>query len=227
MCLEGCELSVFCSCGFVSAAMAHVFYDVVAVCCAVLVSCAVVCDALCSALLLQSALDGLEPLSLGPIKFRTWHLRIRKNMRPRPQEYAGEDVWGGPAVLLAPGHARPTPARIFSHRSRTNTNPKAPCKARRSTRGERLRFLEPERRRTGPIGADREREPARNVPQGPPFRRRASLSDAFSRSGRISPGVLEPSQLCVDQLASVVPRLLASRRAKQHCTRPPHCSQLV
>ena len=45
MCLEGCELSVFCSCGFVSAAMAHVFYDVVAVCCAVLVSCAVVCDA--------------------------------------------------------------------------------------------------------------------------------------------------------------------------------------
>ena len=67
MCLEGCELSVFCSCGFVSAAMAHVFYDVVAVCCAVLVSCAVVCDALCSALLLQSALDALEPLSLGPM----------------------------------------------------------------------------------------------------------------------------------------------------------------
>ena len=28
------------------------------------------------------------------------------------------------------------------------------------------------------------------------------------------------SQLCVDQLASVVSRLLASRRAKQHCTRP-------
>ena len=82
MCLEGCELSVFCSCGFVSAAMAHVFYDVVAVCCAVLVSYAVVCDALCSALLLQSALDGLEPLSLGLIKFRTWHLRIPKNMSP-------------------------------------------------------------------------------------------------------------------------------------------------
>ena len=80
MCLEGCELSVFCSCGFVSAAMAHVFYDVVAVCCAVLVSCAVFCDALCSALLLQSALDGLEPLSLGLIKFRTWHFRIPKNM---------------------------------------------------------------------------------------------------------------------------------------------------
>ena len=116
MCLEGCELSVFCSCGFVSAAMAHVFYDVVAVCCAVLVSCAVVCDALCSALLLQSALDGLEPLSLGLINFRTWHLRIRKNMKFKSQRPAGEDVWGGPAALLAPGQARSTRARIFPQR---------------------------------------------------------------------------------------------------------------
>ena len=32
-------------------------------------------------------------------------------------------MWGGPAVLLAPGQARPTPARIFSQVSRTNTNP--------------------------------------------------------------------------------------------------------
>ena len=31
-------------------------------------------------------------------------------------------MWGGPAVLLAPGQARPTPARIFPKRSRTNTN---------------------------------------------------------------------------------------------------------
>ena len=107
---------VFCSGRFVSAAMVHVFYDVVAVCCAVLVSYAVVCDALCSALLLQSALDGLEPLSLGLIKFRTWHLRIRKNMKSKSQRSALEDVWGGPAVLLAPGQARPTRARIFSQR---------------------------------------------------------------------------------------------------------------
>ena len=113
----------FCSGRFVSGAMAHVFYDVVAVCCAVLVSCAVVCDALCSALLLQSALDGLEPLSLGLIKFRTWHLRIRKNMKFKSQRPAGEDVWGGPAALLAPGQARSTRARIFSQRSPTNTNP--------------------------------------------------------------------------------------------------------
>ena len=103
--------------------MTHVFYDVVAVCCAVLVSCAVVCDALCSALLLQSALDGLEPLSLGLINFRTWHLRIRKNMKSKSQRSAGEDVWGRPAVLLAPGQARPTRARIFPQRSPTNTNP--------------------------------------------------------------------------------------------------------
>ena len=103
--------------------MTHVFYDVVAVCCAVLVSPAVVCDALCSALLLQSALDGLEPLSLGLIKFRTWHLRIRKNMKFKSQRPAGEDVWGGPAALLAPGQARSTRARIFSQRSPTNTNP--------------------------------------------------------------------------------------------------------
>ena len=122
MCLEGCELSVFCSCGFVSAAMAHVFYDVVAVCCAVLVSCAVVCDALCSALLLQSALDGLEPLSLGLINFRTWHLRIRKNMKSNSQRPAAEDVWGGPAVLLAPGQVQTNARENFPSRSRTNTN---------------------------------------------------------------------------------------------------------
>ena len=54
----------------------------------------------------------------------------------------------------------------------------SPCKARRPARGERLRFLEPERRRTGPTGADREWEPARKRPQPPPFRRRSSASDA-------------------------------------------------
>ena len=72
---------------------------------------------------MQSALDGLEPLSLGLIKFRTWHLRIRKNMKFKSQRPAGEDVWGGPAALLAPGQARSTRARIFSQRSPTNTNP--------------------------------------------------------------------------------------------------------
>ena len=72
---------------------------------------------------MQSALDGLEPLSLGPIKFRTWHLRIRKNMKSSHGWPAVEDVWRGPAVLLAPGRARSTRARIFRQRRRTNTNP--------------------------------------------------------------------------------------------------------
>ena len=163
MCLEGCELSVFCSCGFVSAAMAHVFYDVVAVCCAVLVSCAVVCDALCSALLLQSALDGLEPLSLGLIKFRTWHLRILKNTSPshrrtRPGGRVGR-ACGTAGPRTSPFDARENflPEKPNEHESNS------PRKARRPARGERLRFLEPDRRRTGPTGAGREEEPARNV----------------------------------------------------------------
>ena len=46
----------------------------------------------------------------------------------------------------------------------------SPHKARRPARGERLRFLDPDRRQTGPTGADRECEPAiRNVPQPPAF----------------------------------------------------------
>ena len=50
-------------------------------------------------------------------------LRIRKNMKSKSQRPAEEDVWGGPAVLLAPGQARPAPARIFPQSGRTNTNP--------------------------------------------------------------------------------------------------------
>ena len=117
-------LCVFCSARFVSAAMADVSalysWDAFA---QRIVICAVVCDAFSSALLLQSALDGLEPLSLGLIKFRTWHLRIRKNMKCKSEQQAAEDVRGGPAALLAPGQARSTRARIFSQRSPTNTNP--------------------------------------------------------------------------------------------------------
>ena len=61
----------------------------------------------------------------------------------------------------------------------------SPRKARRPARGERLWFLKPERRRTGPTGADREWDLATNVPQPPPFRRRELLSDGSSRLGRI------------------------------------------
>ena len=89
----------------------------------------------------ESAARCLEPLSLGLIKFRTWHLRIRKNMKYKSQRSAGEDVWGGPAVLLAPGQARSTPARIFPQSSRTNTTPKSPCKAAGRPVGSACGFL--------------------------------------------------------------------------------------
>ena len=143
---------VFCSGRFVSAAMAHVFVLSCDAFAQRIASYAVVCDALCSALLLQSALDGLEPLSLGLINFRTWHLRIRKNMKFKSQRPAGEDVWGGPAALLAPGQARLTRARIFLPEKPNEHESNSPRKARRPAPGERLRFLEPDRRRTAPIG---------------------------------------------------------------------------
>ena len=134
---------------------------------------------------------------LGPhIKFRTWHMRTPKNLSPSHQEPAVEDVWGGPAVLLAQDKPVRRP-REFSLREPNEHESNWPCKARRPTRGERLRFLEPERRRTGPTGAGREWEPARNVPRPPPFRRRSSLSDGSSQSGRIQPGVVE-ARGCVE-----------------------------
>ena len=147
--------------------------------------CAVVCDALCSALLLQSALDGLEPLSLGLIKFRTWHLRIPKNTSPshrrtRPGGRVGR-ACGTAGPRTSPFDARENfpSEKPYEHQSNS------PRKARRPAHGERLRFLGPDRRRTGRPGAGREWEPARNVPQPPPFRRRSSLSDGSERSGRI------------------------------------------
>ena len=153
----------------------------------------------------ESAARCLEPLSLGLIKFRTWHLRIRKNMKYKSQRSAGEDVWGGPAVLLAPGQARSTPARIFPQSSRTNTTPKSPCKAAGRPVGSACGFLS--RTDAGQVRLEpaAKWEPARNVPQPPPFRRRASLSDDSSRSGRIPRGCSRHSQLCVELLPAWCP----------------------
>ena len=211
MCLEGCELSVFCSCGFVSAAMAHVFYDVVAVCCAVLVNCAVVCDALCSALLLQSALDGLEPLSLGLIKFRTWHLRIRKSMKSKSPKSPPGRTCARACGVAGPGTSPDDARENFPLQKPNEHESNSPRKARRPTRGERLRFLQPDRRRTGRPGADREWEPARNVPQPPPFRRRELLSDGSSRLGRI-PRAPGDSQLDDHRLVPACQRVAAQTR---------------
>ena len=132
--------------------MAHVFYDVGAVCCAVLVSCAVVCDALCSALLLQSALDGLEPLSLGLIKFRTWHLRIRKSMKSKSPKSPPGRTCARACGVAGPGTSPDDARENFPLQKPNEHESNSPRKARRPTRGERLRFLEPGRRRTGPTG---------------------------------------------------------------------------
>ena len=142
------------------------------------------------------------------------YVAMRKDPEP-PKRLVGRPV-GRPCGVAGPGVASLGPAREKILAKPNEHDSQVTVQGRRPARGERLRFLEPERRRTDRPGADREWEPARNVPQPPPFRRRSSLSDASSQSGRIPPGVLEASQLCGDQLASVVSRLLASRSAKNN-----------
>ena len=111
------------------------------------------------------------------------YVAMRKNPEP-PKRLVGRPV-GRPCGVAGPGVASLGPARekILAKPNEHESN--SPRKARQPARGERLRFPEPERRRTCRPGADREWEPARNVPQPPPFRRRSSLSDASSQSGRI------------------------------------------
>ena len=148
-----------------------------------------------------------------------------------PRRLVGRPV-GRPCGVAGPGVASLGPARekILAKPNEHESN--SPRKARRPTRGERLRFLQPDRRRTGRPGADREWEPARNVPQPPPLRRRELLSDGSSRLGRIPRGPLrrQPAR-CEDRLVCwhLVSKPLASRRAKQHCTRRTHriAAQLV
>ena len=179
--------------------MAHVFILSCDAFAQRIASYAVVCDALCSALLLQSALDALEPLSLGPIKFRTWHLRIPKNMsQTHTRAHRGGRVWR-PCGTAGPGTSPSDARENFPSEKPNEHESNSPRKARRPARGERLRFLEPERRRTGRPGAGREWEPARNVPRPPPFRRRSSLSDASSQFRRIPRGVSKTAS-CADRL---------------------------
>ena len=145
-----------------------------------------------------------------------WALRIilyvamRRNPEP-PKRLVGRPV-GRPCGVAGPGVAGLGPARekILAKSNEHESN--SPCRARRPTRGGRLRFLEPDRRWKGPTGADREWEPAiRNVPQPPPFRRRSSLSDASSRSGRIPRGGVSRDQLC-DRLVPACRSPNANRR---------------
>ena len=117
-----------------------------------------------------------------------------------------------------PGGAGLGPARekILAKPNEHESN--SPRKARRPARGERLRFLEPDRRRTGPTGADRECEPAiRNVPQPPEFRRHSYLSGGSERSGEFrgyTPRSSSWLSLCQRVQAP------ASRRAKNNLLWP-------
>ena len=175
---------------------------------------------------MQSALDGLEPLSLGLINFRTWHLRIRKNMKFKSQRPAGEDVWGGPAALLAPGQARSTRARIFSQRSPTNTNPIHRARPAGRPPGSACGFLS--RTDAGQVAL----EPAANG-----SRRETSLNhrhfvDAHRyRMALRDLGGFRGDKTMLDDRLTCVPACQSCSRVeelKTTCTgHATHCSQLV
>ena len=168
-----------------------------------IVICAVVCDAFDSAMPMNVAWSARESARwrlFGALRI-ILYVAMRKNPEP-PKRLVNRPV-GRPCGVAGPGVASLGPARekILAKPNEHESN--SPRKARRPARGERLRFLEPERRRTGRPGAGREWEPARNVPQPPPFRRRASLSDGSSRSGRIPRGVVHKSTARSSTCASV------------------------
>ena len=89
---------------------------------------------------------------------------------------------------------------------------------RRPARGERLRFLEPDRRRTGPTGAGREMGAGEKRPST------TAISSTLIAIGclfmlREDSAVTTPESQ-IDLCAGTSVSRLASRRAKQHCTRP-------
>ena len=77
--------------------------------------------------------------------------------------------------------------REFSLRETNEHENNSPRKAHRPARGERLRFLEPERRRTGPTGVDRRRQ-CEHCSKQPSSRLRSrictSLRTPWQRVGR-------------------------------------------
>ena len=152
-------------------------------------------------------------------------LRIRKNMKSKSQRPAEEDVWGGPAVLLAPGQARPTRARIFSQRSRENTNLIDHARPAGRPVGSACGFLSPSD--AGQIAM----EPTANG-----SRREMSINHrhfvdahryrmALRDQGGFRGGVPQDSQVCDDRPASVSqPKRDASQKLR-HCLlliRPLH-----
>ena len=163
-------LCVFCSGRFVSAAMAHVSD------CAVAVRCAANCE-LCGRLrcVVSSACFAecsrwSRASQLGPHKFpyvapaNSKEHEVQVTATRRGGRVGRACGTAGPRTSLSDGRENFPSEEPNEHESNS------PRKARRPARGERLRFLEPERRRKSPTGADRDWEPARNVDQPPPFR---------------------------------------------------------
>ena len=138
----------------------------------------------------------------------------------------GEDVWGGPAVLLAPEQARPTRARIFPQKRRTNTNLIDHARPAGRPVGSACGFSSPSdagqvRLEPTANGSRRETSPKyRHFVDAHRYRM------ALRAQGGFRPGVLEASQLCGDQLASV--SCSSASNGQTTCTGyATHCSQLV
>ena len=78
------------------------------------------------------------------------YVAMRKNPEP-PKRLVGRPV-GRPCGVAGPGVASLGPAREKILAKPNEHQSKGTVQGRRPARGERLRFLEPERRRTGPTG---------------------------------------------------------------------------
>ena len=148
-------------------------------------------------------------------------------MKSKSQRPAEEDVWGGPAVLLAPGQARPTRARIFSQRSRENTNLIDHARPAGRPVGSACGFLS--RSDAGQIALEPTANASRLLETSLNHRHfvdahtyRMPLRSRGEFRGR-APTHLDHRAGCAS-----VSRLQASRRPKTSCAgRVTHCSQLI
>ena len=148
---------------------------------------------------------------LGPYKIPYVALANSKEHEVQVRAASSRGRAGRACGTAGPGTSPSDGRENFPSQKPNEHDSNSPRKARRPARGERLRFLEPDRRRTGRPGADREWEPARNVPQPPPFRRRELLSDGSSRLGRI-PRAPGDSQLDDHRLVPACQRVAAQTR---------------
>ena len=132
----------------------------------------------------------------------------------------GEDVWGGPAVLLAPEQARPTRARIFPQKRLTNTNLIDHARPAGRPVGSACGFSSPSdagQVRLEPTANGSRRETSlnhRHFINAHRYRMTLRAQGGF-RWGSKTARLIDSSLVVCQRV-----QLLASRRAKQHCTRP-------